>query len=339
MLHFDERYQVERVGSGAHEALDGIREQGGRVVARFERTLTVRAGNGRLLTLHGSDTLRTPFSLSLHASPPHWPGLDAIASLHHAVHDEKHDETRDETLIIGTLRVDLGASRIGSADCLPTMAFSGPASAGWGEEQVVVPSAAVHLSQLKTWAATSAFGAWWRVEGPVTEAVAPSVATLVRLTGGAQLRALVDALRQIDEPGAEDEAMALLGLGPGLTPSGDDALVGLFAAWLALDPPGLRHARGRGRSLLASLVAHAPERTTPISAELLYHLARGRLSDPLRRLLVALAGDDESEVGAAAASVAAWGHTSGRDGIAGVVALLYATQTEPPPWRTTTYAA
>jgi hypothetical protein len=107
-----------------------------------------------------------------------------------------------------------------------------------------------------------------------------------------------------------------MGLGPGGTPSGDDFLVGSLAArwWLADDP--------RACPLAASLADRAPSRTTRLAAEFYYHLARGRLSDQLGRLLSALATGEVPEIEQAAEALAGYGATSGRDTIAGVHAAL-----------------
>jgi hypothetical protein len=104
----------------------------------------------------------------------------------------------------------------------------------------------------------------------------------------------------------------LLGLGPGLTPSGDDALGG---AVLAL------HATGRNmqaEDLAAFLVREAPGATSAISAAHLRAAAEGmgaaRLHDAIADLLRGRVPE--------AAHLDGIGHSSGWDAMAGIIAVL-----------------
>jgi hypothetical protein len=97
--------------------------------------------------------------------------------------------------------------------------------------------------------------------------------------------------------GALDRASALLGgLGPGLTPSGDDALAGLLLA-----------ARIRWTSAAEPHLIAIAERvdTHEIARAFLHWAARGQSIEPVHRCLL---GDS-----AAAADLRAFGHTSGAD--------------------------
>jgi hypothetical protein len=85
------------------------------------------------------------------------------------------------------------------------------------------------------------------------------------------------------------------GLGPGLTPSGDDALAGIFLATRLRGPETERH--------LVDLATRVD--THEISRAFLTWAARGHSIEPVHRLL---AGD-----GSAAADLLAVGHTSGAD--------------------------
>ncbi|GII54585.1 hypothetical protein Pth03_29740 [Planotetraspora thailandica] len=107
-------------------------------------------------------------------------------------------------------------------------------------------------------------------------------------------------------------AERLIGLGPGLTPSGDDMLCGLLIA--------LRHfgvATGTPRAvwladwLAAAVTYDARTRTTPISATLLHCAARGEGSPEVMGLLRGLAGLQPLEP--AAGRLLRLGHTSGAD--------------------------
>jgi hypothetical protein len=118
----------------------------------------------------------------------------------------------------------------------------------------------------------------------------------------------------------------LIGLGPGLTPAGDDFLGGLFfAAWqLQASYPGAFALDWRA---VGELLAWAGARTNRISHALLVDLARGEGPAPLHDLIgLLLAGRGEDEIARAAQSVAAIGHTSGGDLLAGVLTGILLAQ-------------
>jgi hypothetical protein len=132
-----------------------------------------------------------------------------------------------------------------------------------------------------------------------------------------------DAVRQAlvaaDLPAFEAAALRILGLGPGLTPSGDDFLGALLFT--------LRHApvpawRGRMAAVHARLLASAATATNPISAALLQDLLRGRSYRALHELLQALHGGHAAEVLHAAQALLSVGASSGADMLAGVLLAL-----------------
>jgi hypothetical protein len=123
--------------------------------------------------------------------------------------------------------------------------------------------------------------------------------------------AALDALHRSD-PAA---VPALLGLGPGLTPLGDDVLGGWLATSVATRHPG--------REAVASAVAlTARERTTTVSATLLACAARGEVVPELRRLLAAVGAGDTSDVQQALDALVAVGDTSGAGALLGTVIAL-----------------
>jgi Protein of unknown function (DUF2877) len=132
-------------------------------------------------------------------------------------------------------------------------------------------------------------------------------------------RALQGWLARMEQGGPVDEPPAalpaLLGLGPGLTPAGDDLLGG---ALLAL------HALGRQRPaqrLAARLLPAAGTRTGRISAAHLACAARGWGTEALHAALAALAAGDAPALGAALRAPDAIGHSSGWDALAGAAAV------------------
>jgi Protein of unknown function (DUF2877) len=133
---------------------------------------------------------------------------------------------------------------------------------------------------------------------------------------GDHARALAEACTRDHAVLAEPAMLALLGLGGGLTPSGDDFVGGaLFARqWLAA--AGLADAHA-WRAAAASVCAAAPSRTHPISAALLGDLARGCGHAPLHDLAAALAAGRTARARHAAAALVRLGHSSGWDMLAG----------------------
>ena len=93
------------------------------------------------------------------------------------------------------------------------------------------------------------------------------------------------------------------GLGPGLTPSGDDALAGLLLAARLRSPATEDHLVRLARGVDSH----------QISRSFLLWAARGQSLEPVHRCLMALGAGDARAASAAAADLAAWGHTSGAD--------------------------
>jgi uncharacterized protein DUF2877 len=105
----------------------------------------------------------------------------------------------------------------------------------------------------------------------------------------------------------------LIGLGPGLTPSGDDFLVGALALLDAL-------AERKAHAALAHAIAVAPRGlTSPLSHYLLRAAAAGHIGESVCRAISAvISGMIDSAVG----SIREIGHSSGWDMLVGVASTL-----------------
>lgn len=143
-----------------------------------------------------------------------------------------------------------------------------------------------------------------------------------RRTGGL-LCALELALAGAYAADVADRVAALVGLGPGLTPSGDDALVGLLAVLHRLAPGDAR------AGLLRRAVEAQLHRTGDVSAHYLGLAAAGHAGERLVALCDALSAGTRSGVEAAAAAVVATGATSGADALLGVVSGLRLVAASP----------
>lgn len=149
---------------------------------------------------------------------------------------------------------------------------------------------------------------WWRparlrplLPGPRLAARADALEALLP-----PLPAELPADRRSWRPGT------LVGLGPGLTPAGDDVLAAMLLTWSAV--PG-------GATAVAALMAEKVltlTRTTALSATLLRHAAAGRGIPEVTRLVDALAGS--SDLAAPTAQLLAVGHSSGTALAHGVLA-------------------
>lgn len=144
-----------------------------------------------------------------------------------------------------------------------------------------------------------------------------------------KLRLLARATWRQNIAGIEEATRGLAGLGPGLTPSGDDALGG-FAAVMALLSPMLS-ADSQSRKHIASTIAKvAKPRTTKLSAVLLDYASRGEVSEQFGTLLLTLMlpAEEFETVLRAANRVMAFGASSGGDTLLGMLLGLRALEGE-----------
>lgn len=132
-------------------------------------------------------------------------------------------------------------------------------------------------------------------------------------------------------PALLNQAVAgLVGLGAGLTPSGDDFLCGFMAATRTSDP-GLMEDREELIKALNGAAERNLQRTTRISAGLIHCAARNFWPLPLVDLAEALAVDREPEALRALEELCALGHSSGSDIATGF--LFGLERLAPEPWR------
>jgi len=147
---------------------------------------------------------------------------------------------------------------------------------------------------------------WAGRDVPAATACTPSdsVASEVR-----EATELLRAGWEGDASRLREGAARLAGLGTGLTPAGDDFLVGVMLwAWLAHPHPA---------SICGALAAVAAPRTTTLSAAFLQAAARGECSAPWHRLLSALGMGAGAGLPATVREILARGATSGADALAG----------------------
>jgi hypothetical protein len=140
-------------------------------------------------------------------------------------------------------------------------------------------------------------------------------------SGSDAVSSLAGALARDDVEQVLASAGTLLGRGIGLTPSGDDALVGVLAAATAA---GLL-TRGCRSSLRELIERRGTAATTTVSLTMLRCALSGHFSPDLLRVF--RVARDDGDVTAAVAAVVAHGHTSGSDALFGLTTFWAAAAT------------
>jgi len=160
--------------------------------------------------------------------------------------------------------------------------------------------------------------------GELAALIASTVPALPRYLS-APVSRFADALAAADADivAVEHAVLGLLGLGPGLTPSGDDIIAGALVTLRAIAgaSPALAV---RADTVAQTVVSSAPGRTSLVSADLLGHAAAGRCVPQLAALLAAL--DRGGSLDAPLCALLSVGHSSGGDLARGVSIALSAAR-------------
>lgn len=129
------------------------------------------------------------------------------------------------------------------------------------------------------------------------------------------------ALQTRQAPALAGALGALLGLGPGLTPSGDDVVTGFL---LALHRRQWFHA-GDLQALAEALLPVAYQKTTTLSVNLIECACQGQADE---RLVIALDGvlTGAPDLPACAGMLLSWGSSSGVDALAGMALTFLDTE-------------
>lgn len=265
----------------------------GRVHSVFPRTVNIdldESGHGGWVSLHGPGPIPAPFGI---ACEP-WPGTAGLEGA--SVRVEADVVLLDDRLRISLENALLSDTRLPSPSPLPVVSGC-----------LTGALARVAAGLLPTTAALL------RGESPPTD--------LLARTAAPALACLYATTSALDAAGCLTAARALLGLGPGLTPSGDDCLVG----WLA----GVWTASADGRDLVGltgrKLLALAADRTGRLSNAFLAAAVTGQAAEPLHRFALA-------PTEARLADLLALGATSGADLLAGYLLAHAALSEEHCQW-------
>lgn len=126
---------------------------------------------------------------------------------------------------------------------------------------------------------------------------------------------LLASTEGFDLQGALRAAEKMIGLGPGVTPSGDDILIGFLAGLWSVsgqDERQLAFIRSFGDELV-----HLAKGTSEISRTYIYHATQGQFSSALSHLAEAIATGNG--LAASAQSAMRLGHSSGTDSVTGLL--------------------
>ena len=286
------RYHVLTARSGDAIFLETLRAHGfrGRVHSVFERVINLESDCGQLWTLAGRGFDNAPNTLIVDTPELAHFAIARGASCARLDHDE---------LRIGaSLRVAFGAA------------------SGWRESPLVYPidvsALRTNLRQIEFALAKDGTAGGFLPASEFESASLRAANTLLKQ----QATRLVDALSHGDLVAAGESAIKLVGLGPGLTPSGDDYLTGLFAVLNIQGSPAYRF-RGFCNAIVAT--AEADKLTNAISFSALKMAAEGRVRESIVTLLRDLMYGKASSLNASLSRVLAIGSTSGTDIVSGIV--------------------
>jgi Protein of unknown function (DUF2877) len=179
---------------------------------------------------------------------------------------------------------------------------------------------------------TRAWRTAWRMLGRGRPRACDAQVALLSRTVDRRGLCLARAARHLRVHEAARAVEGLIGCGPGLTPSGDDLIVGFLAGlWSTGGDDPARHTFRRA---LCAAVAAAAGSTGDISRVYLTHATRGRFAEPLATLATRIGdGAPVGEIERLTAAALRVGHSSGRDGVLGLLLGLAAWSAQPVSWQ------
>jgi hypothetical protein len=268
-----------------------------RVHSVFQRSLNLVSGDGELLGLVSSQAGNGPSTIVLQSIPPS--GLDQFG----LAPGDAAEAREDYVWIAETVAVRLADARRWQAAATGRCVGAALAVARVAHAELIAREAgpAGGLAPLLPHLSTLCEAAGSEPPGGL------DLVSRAAWRGAGRLAA---AWRRRDQSAVQRAAKHLAGLGPGLTPSGDDLLAGFLigSARADFERPELAHA----------CVHAAIGRTTDIAVARVRHAAKGSIEEVQEDVVTSLLGHDGSRLVTATARAARWGHTSGVDTLVGV---------------------
>ncbi|MEE2803898.1 MAG: DUF2877 domain-containing protein [Pseudomonadota bacterium] len=286
--------QVVTIGSLAHDVTQHI--QKGRVTAVFARSLYFES-DGHWVCMGGVDLGRSTLTINVrNVGEKKWLDYFPLGT----------------TIAITRSFIEVAGSPVIALE--PLALWSAPQLPAWtsktlksGLQSLLVLAPSVRLP-------TDGLGQYLHEDinqitpARVVRAARQSVADLTHWLSGAR-----------DQPSeshyVQRAVSGLIGLGPGLTPAGDDFLVGVLVAL------ALCHRWGQHRCL-ATAVAAQLGRTGPVSRAHLRAAVIGEGGEVLHATLAALVTGDHARLARALVDIDRTGHSSGWDTLAGAILVM-----------------
>ncbi len=276
---------IDRYSLSAAPSLQRDTPLVGHVHSCYARILNIQTPGGQLLTLQGPGLLQAPCAASLTEEIENYARLLAPG-----------DPVVRNDQAPGALCLILAAATLWDGRLLPLANLS-------------AATLQVAAEKLTQWLAQHVSG-----QGLVPVLAAFNGAAVRSPLHRRFCNALMPVLaaRHVSASSMADMAAQIVGLGEGLTPSGDDLLVGFWA---------VLHLTGHATMLLPAPAWLAPlvANTTDLSAAFLRCALEGHFSGLMVRLLHALYSADPNAWQTPAADLARVGHSSGVDAMAGIV--------------------
>lgn len=167
----------------------------------------------------------------------------------------------------------------------------------------------------------------WRAlnEGQRTKGAELAAEDLFRLDRSSRLSCklrqpvlqLIAATERFDPFTSADAAQKMIGLGPGLTPSGDDMLIGFLAGLQAIAND--REERKAFIQTFGNALLTLSRKTNEISRTYLFHAVKGEFSSSIVALIESIRGGDEPQLLSSLANAIRVGHSSGMDAVTGLL--------------------
>lgn len=286
------------------------RKPEGNVHSVFRRSANLLFGQSDLVGLVGADVGNAPNAIVVGAVDGEAlsPGMPVRC-------------WKDRLLIGDEVAVDLSAVQVWNPDPEPPESIKTPADLAAGRRMLA--------EAIQAWG--SGAGLRSAVERVLALRSDPDMDALGK-TAHPRLERLLDAVSRNDRAEALAAALSLVGLGPGLTPSGDDFLAAFFGTMVLVERwgigavPGMTTAIGNGTGLrktglVGDLLTGVRGKTTLAGEVLLRHALEGRLPEHLAEMVRDLVGGTADCV-PKIQKVLAWGSTSGTDMACGTLAAL-----------------
>ena len=129
---------------------------------------------------------------------------------------------------------------------------------------------------------------------------------------------LIESIEEENSPKISKNVKRLIGFGEGLTPSGDDFLVGLITSLHFLGNSESQHLLKK----IKRIINLEKERTTFLSGKFLEYACQGKFSETILSLMKTIFSGDRVEVKEAVRRCLDFGATSGRDTVLGILSGL-----------------